>query len=401
VLAPKGFTAADYENFVRHELMLEQLQQTMGLPGTLVTPQEAAAAYQAENEELAAQAVFFNATNYLGLVKSTPEAVSRFYTNYQAEYRVPDRVQINYVVFDLTNYLAQARKELTTNLLKDVETYYRQVGDSYHGAKSALEAKTIITNELVEARAQTDAKKEANALAAAAFELTPVKAENLATAARQKGLVLHETAPFSKNSGPAEFDGLGHFTKVAFELSAESPLSEPVIEGDAIYVMALAQTLPSTIPSFEQLRIQVTADYEAHESTLTAQQAGLAFYRTLTNHLAAGKSFATACVLGGHPPQPLPPFSTSTQELPDLGGRQLMGQLKQAAFTTPLGQPSPFQPTAEGGFILLVQSKLPVDQAKMKADLPAFTEHLRETRQNDAFGQWFQTEASAIKMPKE
>ena len=403
-LAPRGFTAADFENYIRHDLMLEELERSLGLSGELVTPQEAAAAYQVEHQELSAQAVFFNASNYLAMVKPTPAVLAQFYTNFQAAYRLLDRVQVSYVVFDPSNYLAQSRAEWAkTNLLENVEAFFRrpQVGETYHGAKSATEAKTIITNEFIMARAQVDAQKDANALATAAFGLEPVKPENLTTMANQKNLTVHLTAPFAKDTGPKEFESAGNFTKTAFALSADSPISEPVSDGDNIYVLALAKTLPSAIPSFEQLRFQVAVDYEQRESTLLAQRAGLAFYQTLTNQLAAGKTFATACVAAGHPPEFLPPFSTSTQDLPELEGRATLAQLRQAAYTTPLGKPSAFQPTGDGGFILLVQSKLPIDQTKMKADLPDFTERLREARHNEAFNEWFQSEAPvALKTPK-
>ena len=86
--------------------------QTIGLAGALITPQEAAAIYQREHQELSAQIVFFSASNYL-VVRSpvTPEAIAQFYTNYLAEYRLPDRVQVNYVEFKVTNFLAQAKAE--------------------------------------------------------------------------------------------------------------------------------------------------------------------------------------------------------------------------------------------------------------------------------------------------
>jgi hypothetical protein len=401
-LAPKGFSAADFENYIRHDLMLEELVRAMGLTGSLVTPQEAAADYQEEHQELSAQAVFFDASNYLASVKPTAAAIAQYYTNAQASYRLPDRVQVNYVVFDPSNYLAQSRAEWAkTNLLENVEAYYHRVGDDYHGAKTAQESRTVITNELVLARAQVDAKKEADAFTAQVFLLEPVKPENLALVAKQKGLTLRQTAPFSKDTGPQEFDGSGNFTKVAFGLTPDSPLSEPVTDGGEIYVMALVKTLPSVIPSFEQLRFQVAADYATRQSILMAQHVGESFYHRLTNDLAAGKSFATACVVSGLTPRTLPPFSLITDELPDLGARASMRQLQQAAFTTPLGKPSAFQPTTDGGFILLVESKLPLDTAQMKTDLPEFTTELRRSRENEAFNEWLQTEAGAhLQMPK-
>ena len=103
---------------------MEQLQQAIGLTGELVTPQEAAAAYQRDHQELSAQIVFFSASNYLSSVTVTPAAVAQFYTNYLAEYRLPDRVQVSYVAFEVTNYLAQARAEWArTNFDEVVECH--------------------------------------------------------------------------------------------------------------------------------------------------------------------------------------------------------------------------------------------------------------------------------------
>ena len=68
---------------------MEQLQQVVGLTGEFVTPQEAAAAYQRDHQELSAQIVFFSASNYLSSVPAAPAAVAQFYTNYLAEYRLP------------------------------------------------------------------------------------------------------------------------------------------------------------------------------------------------------------------------------------------------------------------------------------------------------------------------
>ena len=79
--------------------------------------------------------------------------------------------------------------------------------------------------------------------------------------------------------------------------------------------------------------------------------------------------------------------------MPALGGQAELNQVKQAAFTTPVGHVSDFQETDDGGFVLFVQSQLPVDQAVMSAELPQFTESLRRCARNEAFNEWLQTEA--------
>jgi hypothetical protein len=91
-----------------------------------------------------------------------------------------------------------------------------------------------------------------------------------------------------------------------------------------------------------------------------------------------------------------------TQELPELGDHATLGQIKSAAFTTALGKASPFERTQDGGFILSVRSKQPADQSTMAADLPQFIQSMRRQRQNEAFAEWYQTEAnSVLQMPKE
>ena len=100
VLKPRGYDVEDLERFMRHYMGLEELIATVGLGGKLVTPQEIRDLYKRENEELATAAVFFSASNYLAGVSVSPDALTQFYTNRLAGYRIPDRVQVSYVRFD-------------------------------------------------------------------------------------------------------------------------------------------------------------------------------------------------------------------------------------------------------------------------------------------------------------
>ena len=63
--------------------------------------------------------------------------------------------------------------------------------------------------------------------------------------------------------------------------------------------------------------------------------------------------------------------------------------LRQAAFSTQVGNVSPPARTQRGVFLLYVEKRLPVDEAKLKMELPGFLAYLRQARQGDAFNQWF------------
>ena len=395
ILEPRGLTAADFENFVRHDLAIQQLVQTLGLAGALVTPQEAAAIYQREHEELSAQIVFFSASNYLSQVAVSPEAVGQFYTNEMAAYRLPDRVQVSYVEFNVTNYLAQARAELT-NLDDLVQMNYDKLGPDYFpDAKTPAAAKAKIRELLIRQRALADAHLQANDFANGVFNLNPDKPmpEDLATVAKQKNLAVKITAPFSEQSGPEEFPAPDDFAKAAFGLTPDAPFAGPITGPDGVYVIASDKVLPSEIPTLAEIHERVTRDFQLHEAAALAQRAGMNFAGTLTATLATGKSFTVACIGAGVVPETLTPFSLSTQELPEVGGGAELNELKQAAFSAGVGRASGFEQTDDGGFIVYVQSQLPVDQAEMNSEFPQFLAAVRSRRQNEAFNEWLNIEA--------
>jgi hypothetical protein len=396
ILQPGGLTAGDFKNYIRHDLAFGQLRRALGLAGEFVTPQEAAAVYERQYQELSVEAVFFSASNYLASVAMTPATVSQFYTNHLAEYRLPDRVQVSYVAFEATNFQTEAEQKLSgTNLDDQVEIAYTQSGgDIFPEAKTPEEKKAKIREELILEQALADARRQANEFANAVFNQEPVRPENLAAIAKQKGLTVRVTAPFSREHGPEEFAASGNFIKAAFNLTADEPLAGPVVGPDAVFILAFNKQLPSEIPPLDTIRAEVTRDCQFYEATSLARVTGTNFVHTLANGLAGGKSFASVCIAAGLHPEVLPPLSLSTRELPEIGGRADLNELKQTVFSTPVGKTSHFAQTGDGGFIVFVQSQLPMDQAAMNAGLPRFAAALREQRQTEAFYQWLNLEAN-------
>jgi len=396
VLQPRGFQVDDLERFVRHYLTVQELIGAVGLSGKLVTQEEASALYEREHQELATEAVFFSASNYLASVAApTPEVLSQFYSNRLAYYRIPDRVQVSYVKFDVSNYLAQAEAELMkTNFNEMVDATLQRIGTNYTRlAKTPEAAKAKIREQMIRDLALPKARRAAADFASPLFDMTPVSAENLAKLAKTDGFAVATTAPFDRENGPQELEVGADFAQRAFSRTADEPFAGPLMSQNAVYVIALDKKIPSEIPSLESIRARVTEDYKMAQALNLARQAGTAFYPTLTNELAQGKTFASVCLNSKLKPVSLPPFSLSSQEVAEIEGHLSLNQLKQLAFSTPVSKASPFQPTIEGGLILFVKSKLPLDQSRMVAELPAFMNRVRANRENDAFNEWFRKEA--------
>ncbi len=394
VLAPQGFTVDDFQRSIRSRLAVSQMIQALGLPGVLITPQEAGAIYDRENQEVSAQAVFFSASNYLAQVSVTPAAVAQFYTNNMAAYREPDRVQVSYVTFNVSNYLAQSKAEWAkTNFESTIESVYQKYGATEFASEKTPEAaKAKIRETLINQRAGADAEVEAKAFVTELYALEPVKPENLAALAKKDKLTLTTSAPFSQNLGPEDFDAPAALTKAAFQLNADSPYAGPIAGTEAIYVIALANTLPSAIPAFDQIHSRVVRDFEGQAATALAERAGTNFYYSAAVQLATGKKFPQITAAAGSKPVTLPPFSLSSTEVAGMSDRGDVGQFKQAAFTTQAGRVSRFVATADGGFVLFVDALLPVDQAKKTTDFPQYLAQIRRARQSEAFQLWVNTE---------
>jgi peptidyl-prolyl cis-trans isomerase D len=396
ILSRKNLTIEDFHRYIRHDVGVQQLASLASLGGNLVTPQEVRSLYEREYREISAQAVFFSASNHLAEIPVTDGVVTNFFELQSARYRLPERAQVNYVRFAASNYLDEARSQLAqvTNLEALIEAEYQARGSNFfREAKSPAEAKEQIRETALNEAALVGARKAARLFAAELFDRTPAAPEQLVALAKEKGLVALVSPPFDREEPPAGLDVRSDFMRAAFKLSAEEPYSDALMGGDGVYVITLNRKLPSEIPEFAGIRDRVTQDYRFFEAVKRARLAGQAFHARATNVLAAGKGFSTACGEAGVRSVLPAPFSISSRSIEAIEGRVNLSQFKQAAFSTEPGRVSNFTPTADGGFVVFVQSQLPLDEARMKADLGEFTRAVRQARRNEAFNDWFRREA--------
>lgn len=396
VLARENMTTLDFERYIRNELGIQQLFATLGMAGDLVSDEEVRALYQRDHQALAAQVVLFSAKDYVKSVVSTPEKIREFYTNQMARYRLPERARVNFVEFPLSNYLAAAKLELDalTNLNELVENAVIQMGTNYPaGVNTPEEAKAKLIESEMKRIAGGNAFKAANEFDKALYEAQPADAARIVTLAKERGLVAQVSAPFSQNEAPAGMDVGVDFVRAAFALTPEDPFCDPAPGSEALYVISYHSRLPSEIPTLESVRDRVVQDFEFIESATLARNAAIGFEGSLSNTMAGGKSFADACEKAGVKLVPLTPFSMSSTNIPTLDGRANIDQFKRVAFSTAIGQVTPMMPSSDGAFMAFVQAKLPLDEAKMKMDLAAFTRTVHQVRRNEVFNEWFRAEA--------
>ncbi len=409
ILEPHHLSSEDFIRFARHELSREQLVTVYGMPGRLLTPQEGEFLYRQQNEPLSVELTLFSASNYLSAVLISPTALQQYYTNRMADYRLPDRRQVEYVKFDLTNFMVEADQLITkqTNVSAYLDQQYLQRGTNFYKDKEGKpltppEAKKKILEEEREKTATFLARKQAGAFITQLFEGNGEKnprLEDFQKLAAKKNVSPRLSEPFDEREGPEALKVLSTFSTTAFRLTDEAPVATQPLPGeDGVYAIVLKKRFPSEIQSFETVRQKVTDDYKLAEALKLARAAGDKFVAAATNGLAAGRKFEAIVAETKVKPLSLPPFALSTSTLPELGNRVSLAQVKNVASSLAAEKVSSLVPTADGGFVVYLKARLPVDGEKMKADLPDFINRKRDERQGVAYSEWFRRQAEEMRL---
>jgi len=248
VLREHGMRLADFQRFVEHYLGIQQLVSTLGAGGRLVTPAEARELWTRENQELSTVAVFFDSTNYLDKVNVSDPVLAAFFTNRLSVYRIPERVQVNYVEFSLSNHLEAAEAELAkTNLNEIIDLNMQRLGTNYTqlGATPEL-ARAKMREEFIRNRALMDARRQANAFASVLFDTAPARRKP-GCLAKERGLRSAQTnfSPATKNPREWTRAGAANFSKAAFSLNlTNDPFGGPILAENGVYVWRLAASCP-------------------------------------------------------------------------------------------------------------------------------------------------------------
>jgi hypothetical protein len=401
-------TEENFNDFIRHQIGITHMMQVVGTEGALVTPRAAARLYRQENERLLADAVTVMASNFLARVQITPEALARFYTNRQSSYRTPERISVYYLRFPASNYVAQAEQALEkiTNLTARIDALYQERGanaflDTNGQVMPPDAAKLKIRNEVRDAEALKIARREAAKFGTELLEMEPVKAENLVNLASAKQMVVKSTPLFSETSFNVLPRATRHLAQIAFKLSADNPISTPLVGDGVVDIIAIKDRQPSRIPSLEEVKARVTADYRRAEARKLAETAGRKLAAELKTAVAQGADFTQAAIQKGYPPISLPKFSAASRNLPNWPPQIPLSQVKQVTRDMKPRDVSDFQSMRDGGFILYLRQREPVGEQELKDALPTALADLQRSERYSAFQDWLnhQVRLSRLQFP--
>jgi hypothetical protein len=409
MLPEQRMSEMDMERFVANQVSIQHLISLVGINGTLVTPKEAEVLYRREHEQLEAEAVIFSATNYLATIKIETNDLAQFYTNRMAVYAIPDRVQVRYVLFNVTNFMAEADETMAkeTNFSRRIDEIYQARGANYYvdtnGAVMAeAAAKAKIKDEARREFALLAAKKKASAFAVDLFNVKNAMIDELNKLAATNKLTVQTTEPFTANDGPVSIKVFANFTKAAFALTTEEPFAQPMDGEDGVFVFGLDKKLPKENPPFEAIKLRVTEDYRRVQSMTAARKAATDFMQKATNSLAQGKTFTNICELEKVVPIALPAFSLSSRDLPGLDSRLDFSSLRDQMANLQPGKAVYLYSSRDGGAVAYLRNRVAAKEDDVKKDLPDYLKSLRQSRVSEAFNEWLnrETQVAQLTLPE-
>jgi peptidyl-prolyl cis-trans isomerase D len=317
-LQSQGLTEDFYIDFIREEMILQQLSRLMA-SYSLITPYEAERWAQTQTDAFTIEHARVPADLLTNEVTVTDEALAAFFAENQGRFQLPEQRTVSYLTLQAGDFLAEAtpasEEDARLRYEQQPERYSREVAavEPAEGEESAGETpperEPIPFEEVRQSIQQEIQLERARAVAAdraadLSIELMPArnrKAQTLQDVATAAGLEVQTAGPFRMGAMIPGISNPFAFGKAAFELDTTDlgRVSEPLSQEDQVYVMVLEEILPARLPELEEVRERVMAQAKTTEQNKQLLAAATALIPELRTAIAEGTAFAAAATAAG------------------------------------------------------------------------------------------------------
>lgn len=399
-ITPAGYSVEDLTRFAKHQAGFEVLLDTLGSAASLITPQELKSAYLRENQKLAVDLAFVANSNYLAKVTLNQDELMKFYSNRVAAYRSPDRVQVHYVRFATSNYVADAETELKKqpNFNSQVSQTYETRGTNYYPNLSQKEAEGRIRQEIIDEEAFKLARRKAYDFINMYYDSDTRTSAVMAETAKSINKEMKTTTPFSRDELPKDIGVGPEFVDAAFKLTKDEPFSTAISAADGYYALCFDQKIPGSIQPYDEVKDKVQNDFREDRARTLTREAADQFYQALTNGVPSSQAFTSLAKLSGFEVFSIPDLTLRTTSVP---GVKLPVDVRQIAAiannmeTNTISRPQ----FATGGLYLLhTGERTPPTEAEVSAGLVEYRNRIRQTRDSEILNTWIskQMEISGV-----
>jgi peptidyl-prolyl cis-trans isomerase D len=300
-------TEADIARVIGDDVKAEKIQKLLGGPGYVLSADVKSQLARADTSwSLIVANVDYASFN--PEIPQTDTDLTKYFEENSFRYEVPPKISASYVEFPATDYLASVALSDS-----EVQAYYDSNPSRFPKPTSDPKVLTPIKTDAVSdfaavrpqvelalrfERARRLAAKAASDFVFGLYELK-VTADSPALA---KFIAAHKhpqkiLAPFTRESGPAEFGGdAAAAAQEAFKLSKERVYSEAVATNSGAAVLFWKDTLPARKPALSEVKSKIASDFSENEKRKRFVELGRTLRALIENRLKAGDTFEKAAV---------------------------------------------------------------------------------------------------------
>ncbi len=350
MLTPNGFTDAQLEDLVRDDLRLKRLQTLVGTTVD-VTPAEFRAAYVQNNQKMDVSLVRFDLATFANAITPTEEEITKYFNDHKTAFATEEKRVVSFVRIDLSD------------------------------AEKALKGK-----EKMDARQKVSERAEDFGQA-----LLDGKATPFAEIAKKQGLEAKTTPEFTEAAPAPELRSVPQAAAAAFRLTEKDPNSDALPVETGFCILHLDKIVPSRPLSLEEARprvIEQIKNERGHDALVSKANETRA---KIAEALKAGKSFADAVAEAGQKVESFPSFSV-VEPVTDKPSSE---EIIQKAVELGPNELSEFVSTDDGGLLVHLDKREPIDEAKFAKEQVTQLDGFRSRKRLAVFREWLQLHRKA------
>ena len=293
-----GIPPSDFEEQQKQEMILNKTVQTLRNKVT-VSDAEALEFFKKENDKISLEYASFAPEDFVAAIKPTEKDLSEYLQKNQDEFRTDEKVAVSYIALDpatLLHSLSLTEDEIQTFYQKNIDRW-QEKGD----IRPLSEVREQVKAEVL--------KRKALELATDTLYKN-INSNDFNLIAQELKLKTHEIPLFPLKTPPQALADKAELLQKISELK-QGEMGGPVETPSGIYIVKIAQRIPSSVPPLADIRVVV------EQKTKTALSAELAKKKAeeAASLFAAGKpvAFQTTNAFGYSEKGDIPSIGASSQ----------------------------------------------------------------------------------------
>src|ERR1700730_425825 len=351
-LSPNGFTDSQIEELVGDQIALNKIRELVGA-GVSISEAESKAIFDQMYGQITVSVARLRLADFGKDLKISDDDVRKYYDAHKADLKTEEKRKVEFVTLVLTD----EQKKLAGKERVDV-------------LQKLADRANDFTQGLLE------------------------KGAEFKKVAEKFQLAVRETGEFTAAAPDAQLKTDPQLTAAAFQLKPEEPISDAIQVGDGFYISHLTGVAEPRPLSIEEAKPKIVDAIKTARSRELLSNKGTQAAYALRESIKSGTPLPAALEKANLKAEKLPPFSVAddvdvkpeakkaepeSSDLPTI--KRMVGDLNT-------GDVSEFYPSNDGGWLAIVEKRVPPDPEKGRQSKATFDERYLGNKRRIAFYEW-------------